>query len=174
MLRPGCLALPTLGQLLLGIPARPTASPLRYAAGLCGIDDEPGGSRHQRPHSAVSLQRRLPQSPPPPAPIPCSRVRLSPEAPGTSSREATKPTTTLPSPGGCDERAVNHRQIVRRFDVSREAIALELPQRAKPQCSNPSEHRSEERRVGKECRPRWTPDRSQTRTVRNRHVQRCI
>ena len=59
------------------------------------------------------------------------------EAPGTSSREATKPITTLPSPGGCDERAVNHRQILRRFDLSRDAIVRELPQRAKLQCSEP-------------------------------------
>src|SRR5690606_5731967 len=64
-------------QLLPSCPASPTASPLRYAAGLCRIDDEPDSSRHQRHHSAARLQRRLPRSPLPPAPIPCSRVRLS-------------------------------------------------------------------------------------------------
>jgi len=64
-------------QLLPSCPASPTVSPLRYAAGLCRIDDEPDSSRHQRHHSAARLQRRLPRSPLPPAPIPCSRVRLS-------------------------------------------------------------------------------------------------
>jgi len=29
---------------------------------------------------------------------------------------------------------MNHRQILRRFDLSRDAIARELPQRAKLQC----------------------------------------
>src|SRR5690606_1237841 len=58
-----------------------------------------------------------------------------PEAPGTSSREATKPITTLPTPRGWDEHAVSHRQNSEAVRPLARCYRGELPQRAKLQCS---------------------------------------
>src|SRR5690606_39462049 len=58
-----------------------------------------------------------------------------PEAPGTSTREATKPIATLPTPRGWDEHAVSHRQNSEAVRPLARCYRGELPQRAKLQCS---------------------------------------
>src|SRR2546430_13995708 len=106
-----------------------------------------------------------PLSRPPPAPHPCPDPRHA-EQPQARFLGSGEPRAAEQLPheydgedahGGERERLVRLHQLMDRLAVRDRVFGLEAREHRYPAADHTGPQRSEERRVGKECRSRWSP-----------------